>query len=260
MDEPIWPTYQTKGAALVRALFPPSWMDRLRGVAEEILDSTFDPTERLSGAAKATSRSSDGMWRRNETFARFLSRSAIADMAGAAMDSQSVVLYEDLFLYSEPDQAGAPWHRDAPHWPVAGQQLCSVWFSLEPVNIDTGALHFVAGSHRDAEDLVTAESLTMTLDPAREKREIFGFATEPGDAVVFHPRILHASLAGAPERPRRTFTIRFAGDDARWRPRSALYHPWMRELDLARGEPLDHAWFPVLRGVVHPVEPVAPRH
>jgi ectoine hydroxylase-related dioxygenase (phytanoyl-CoA dioxygenase family) len=95
---------------------------------------------------------------------------------------------------------------------------------------------------------VAAEPMTTTLDQLAETREVFGFATEPGDAVVFHPRALHAALGAAPDRPRRTFTIRLAGDDIRWRPRSSYYHPWMSELGLERGEPLDHPWFPVLRG------------
>ncbi len=222
-------------------------MELLRKVADEILDSAVNATERLSGAAESRARSSDGMWRRNEPFARFLSESPMADAAGAAMGSESVVLYEDLFLYNEPAQEGAPWHRDAPHWPVTGQELCSVWCSLEPVELDTGALQFIAGSHQDGDDVVAGESLTMTLEQTREPREIFGFATEPGDAVVFHPRILHAALGAAPDRPRRTFTIRVAGDDVRWRPRSAFYHPWMRDLGFTRGDTLDHPWFPVLR-------------
>ena len=239
--------FATNGAIVVRGLFDDQWVETLRCVADELLGSLVDPSDRLGGAATAPALSSDGVWRRDPAFARFLARSPIADAAGAAMASELVALYEDLFLYTDPEQAGAPWHRDAPHWPLMGDQLCSVWFSLEPVPIDGGALHFVAGSHRDQGEVVASES--MVLDGAPEKdREVFGFGTEPGDAIVFHPRILHSAIGAAPERPRRTFTVRFVGDDVRWRPRSSYYHPWMRDLDLERGDRLQHPWFPVLRG------------
>jgi ectoine hydroxylase-related dioxygenase (phytanoyl-CoA dioxygenase family) len=247
MTSPDWDACRETGAVVVRSAFDPGWIDVLRHVADGILGSAVNQTERLSGAATSRSRSVDGIWRESEPFARFLATSPIVDLAAAAMDSASVHLYEDLFLYNEPAEEGAPWHRDAPHWPLSGQQLTSVWLSLEPVEIDSGALHFIAGSHRDSDDVVRSEPMTMTLDDARQPHDVFGFTTEPGDAVVFHPRLLHAALGAARNRPRRTFTIRFMGDDIRWRPRSSYYHPWMRDLELSRGDHLDHLWFPTLR-------------
>jgi ectoine hydroxylase-related dioxygenase (phytanoyl-CoA dioxygenase family) len=237
--------FAERGAVLAPGLFDRSWIELVRAVADRLVADVEDPSARLAGAATAPARSSDGIWRRDADFARFLRGSPIADAAAIALDSRSITLYEDLFLYTDADLEGAPWHRDSPHWPLMGDQLCSVWFSLEPVELDTGALHFVSGSHRDSRDVVAAE--TMVLDATPSRPEIFGFATEPGDAVIFHPRILHSARGAAPDRPRRTFTIRFAGDDIRWRPRSSYYHQWMSTVGFERGERLDHPWFPVLR-------------
>ena len=243
--------FAADGAVLVPGLFDVAWLAVLRHVADEILEGTTDPTDRLSGAAQAPARSADGIWRDRADFARVLRRSPLTDVAAGALGSSSITLYEDLFLYTEPGQEGAPWHRDAPHWPLMGEQLAAVWFSLEPVPLDAGALHFVAGSHHDAPELVAGEAMTMGRDEAGD-RKVLAFATEPGDAIVFHPRILHAAKGAAPDRPRRTFTVRFAGDDIRWRPRSAYFHPWMRDAGLERGDRLDHPWFPVLRQLVAP--------
>ena len=44
--------------------------------------------------------------------------------------------------------------------------------------------------------------------------------------VVFHPRALHTAYGSAPDRPRRTFTLRFTGDDV-WRIRT-LHRRWGR--------------------------------
>ena len=38
----------------------------------------------------------------------------------------------------------------------------------------------------------------------------------PGDVLFFHPRALHSAIGSAPTHPRRTFSIRFLGDDVRW--------------------------------------------
>jgi len=249
-DGSLRTAFAADGAVRVPGLFDAAWLDVLRQVADEILDGTTDPTDRLSGAAEAPARSADGIWRDRPDFARVLRRSPLADVAAEALGSSSIALYEDLFLYTEPAQEGAPWHRDAPHWPLMGEQLAAVWFSLEPVPLDAGALHFVAGSHHDDREVVAGEAMTMGRDDDAGGRKILAFATEPGDAIVFHPRILHAAKGAAPDRPRRTFTIRFAGDDIRWRPRSSYFHPWMQEAGLERGDRLDHPWFPVLRQLV----------
>jgi len=258
MTDAQWGDFPGRGALVVRGLLDEGWIDVLRGVVDEILDVAATRNERLGGAAASRSRSADGIWRTNDRFARFLEQSPLADAAGTALGSASVTLYEDLFLYTDPSVPGAPWHRDAPHWPLMGQQICSVWLSLEPVEIDTGALHFVVGSHHDDDEVVREEAMTTEVSPEGD-REVVGFATEPGDAIVFHPRIRHAALGAAPERPRRTFTIRMVGDDVRWRPRSSYYHPWMAESGLQRGDRLAaHPWFPVLRDEHHPVGRPAP--
>jgi ectoine hydroxylase-related dioxygenase (phytanoyl-CoA dioxygenase family) len=251
VEEHLVEHFQAQGATVVRGLVDPTWIDALRGAVDELLEQGRDRSARLADVAPAgEARSVDGMWRGSDLFARFLHESPIADAAADAMRSASVTLYEDLFLHTAAEVTGASWHRDSPHWPVTGSQLSSVWFSLEPVTAGTGALHFVAGSHLDDAEQVKGEGLIVVADPLADGREIVGWETEPGDAVVFHPRALHSALGASPDRPRRTFTIRFAGDDVRWRPRSSYYHPWMRDAGLDRGDRLDHMWFPILRPTV----------
>jgi ectoine hydroxylase-related dioxygenase (phytanoyl-CoA dioxygenase family) len=200
----------------------------------------------MTGAASKKVLSRDGIWRECEPFARFLFHSPVGGVAATVMRSSVARLYEDLLLYKEAGAHGeAGWHRDAPHWPLSGQQMLSVWFSLERVTSDTGAMKFVAGSHLDGEELVNAGSISVS-ESELEQRRILTFEAEPGDVVVFHPRALHTAYGSAPDRPRRTFTLRFLGDDVRWRPRRSMFHAWMRECGLQKGDVLDHPWFPVV--------------
>jgi ectoine hydroxylase-related dioxygenase (phytanoyl-CoA dioxygenase family) len=247
LDPSAVDAFQTQGAVLVRGLFDERWIDVLRESVAPIVERAYEPSSKTGEESTSQSVASDGMWRWSEPFARFLFRSPIGPTAASAMRSDSVRLFEDLFLFTDVGAEGANWHRDSPHWPVRGHQLCSIWFSLEPVTVGTGALRFVAGSHFDGES-VASEGLAPAFDAEREPREIIGFDTEPGDAVVFHPRLLHAAHGSQDEQPRRTFTIRFAGDDVRWRPRRAYYHAWMERSGLEKGGLLDHPWFPTIVG------------
>jgi ectoine hydroxylase-related dioxygenase (phytanoyl-CoA dioxygenase family) len=244
-------TFQTEGAVLLRGLLDAEWIQMLRNVTPEILGAAYNPNERVAVGAgeeveKPAVRSRDGLWRGCEPFARLLYQSPLGDTAARLMQSSTARLYEDLLLYKEAGApAGESWHRDSPHWPLKGNQLSSTWFSLETVTSDTGAMRFVAGSHLDSDALVNAASLGVSTSEIKGRR-IITLDAEPGDVVAFHPRAIHSAYGSAPDRPRRSFTIRFMGDDIRWRPRTAMYHAWMRDCGLEKGAVLDHPWFPIL--------------
>ncbi len=246
INRPLLDTFATDGAVAVRGLLDAEWIQLLRDAMPGILTGTYDPGERMGGDEAKTTRTRDGIWRSCEGFARFLFQSPVGAVAAAFMRSQVAQLYEDLLLYKDAGSPGAAgWHRDSPHWPVSGHQMSSVWFSLETVTEDTGAMRFVTGSHLDGEDQVDPAAIGVPESDVAA-RPVVTFEAEPGDVVVFHPRVLHTAYGSAPDTPRRTFTLRFMGDDVRFRPRRSLYHPWMRDCGLQKGDILNHPWFPVV--------------
>ena len=255
IDQAAIEAFEMQGGVAVRGVLDDHWIESLREAMPMILERSYDPLERSQlqrrGASKPQVVQSDGMWRDSEPFRRFLFESPIGEIAATILRSATVRLYEDLMLYREAGiENGAPgWHRDAPYWPVRGRQLANVWFSLETVTVDTGAVRIVAGSHLDRDD-VARETLTLDTEPNPDSVRIF--EAEPGDVVVFHPRALHSGYGSALDRPRRTFTIRFMGDDVRWRSRQAFFHEWMRECGLDDGDPLDHPGFPVVWSAASP--------
>jgi ectoine hydroxylase-related dioxygenase (phytanoyl-CoA dioxygenase family) len=249
IDDAAIQTFEVEGVVVVRGLLDMRWIESLRDAMPAILEHSYDPLarSRLRQPEGRTAQvvQSDGMWRDCEPFRDFLFESPIGPAAAEILRSGSVRLYEDLLLYREAGREnGAPgWHRDAPYWPVKGRQLANVWFSLETVTADTGAVRIVAGSHLDGDDVARA---TVSLDSEPDPTRTITFDAEPGDVVVFHPRALHSGYGSAPDRPRRTFTIRFMGDDIRWRERQAFFHEWMRDCGLHDGDPIDHPGFPVV--------------
>ena len=238
MDQSTIERFEMDGAVAIRGLLEPGWIEALRDLVPALLSAAPDPD--------GPNVSVNAMWRRFEAFARFLFRSPVGETAAALMRSGPPHLYEDLLLYKRQSTAGTGWHRDSPHWPVSGRQLSSIWFSLEPVTTATGAMSFVSGSHLDDDALVSVASIDARAEVAG--RPAITFEVEPGDVVAFHPRALHSTSDAASDQPRRSFTLRFAGDDVRWRPRRSVYHEWMRECGLQKGDRLEHPWFPVVTG------------
>ena len=251
------------GAVALRGLLDDRWITNLRSAIPELLERAEDPGRRLRGAAETTAQTlqADGMWIDSETFRAFLFESPIGAAAADLMRSHTARLYEDLLLHGAAGAAGTPsWHQDSPSWPLMGAQLSSVWFTLEPVTAETGALRVVAGSHRGpmyvpwfSADHASAHDLELwtggpfpdiDADPARFP--VLTFATEPGDVVVVHPQVIHTAIGSSPLHPRRTFTIRFMGDDVRWLPRHRVFHRWMNDCGFAQGDVLDHPRFPVV--------------
>lgn len=251
IDESLVWTFASQGAVPVRGLIDDAWLKLLGEAVSGMLEPADNVNEQTNGGTETGTLSTSGMWRDSEKFARFLFHSPVGAIAAAFMRSSVARLYEDLLIYKEVGGDGTTaWHRDSPHWPVIGSQLCSVWLSLESVARGSGEMRFVAGSHLDGDDLVNERAIVVS-EAELEQRRVIAIQADPGDVVVFHPRVLHMVSSSVADHPRRTFTIRFAGDDVRWRPRRAMYHRWMEHCGLQKGDILNHPWFPV---VAEPVD------
>jgi ectoine hydroxylase-related dioxygenase (phytanoyl-CoA dioxygenase family) len=242
LSEAAVTTFQTDGAVALRGLLDPTWIEALRHAVPQLLDGSYDPVSRMRARTVEGSNvlQSSGKWRECETFRRFLFESPIAAASAELTGSATARLYEDLFQVRPPGDSEPRWHRDAPYWPVTGTQVTNVWFTLEEVTPYTGAIHIVAGSHLD-----TDEELKTATQPG-PARQVHAFGCTPGDVIIFHPRALHSGYGASPDRPRRTFTIRFLGDDVRWRPTRAYYHDWMGDTGLQEGDRLEHPGFPLM--------------
>ena len=57
------------------------------------------------------------------------------------------------------------------------------------------------------------------IEADRDRWEIVSFAVEPGDVVIFHPKVLHGGAPTHPGTRGRTLTLRFFGEDAVYEPR-----------------------------------------
>jgi ectoine hydroxylase-related dioxygenase (phytanoyl-CoA dioxygenase family) len=195
-------------------------------------------------------------------YAGMLSRSPIPALLRALWGGPVWYMYEQIFHKEAVDLLTA-WHQDTPYLPVAGDNLAVFWISLESVSREA-TLEFCLGSHRGPLYNGTTFKRDDWTDPFyktgnlprlpdieadRGSWKIGGWATEPGDVVLFHPSVLHGGGSPGPSGRRRTLTLRFFGADASYAsrpgptpaPRVAGLHESLRH-----GDPFRHPIFPLL--------------
>ncbi|MEP7124433.1 MAG: phytanoyl-CoA dioxygenase family protein [Byssovorax sp.] len=157
---------------------------------------------------------------------------------------EPAVLFQDLLLEKREEHRAFPWHQDLPFWPVDRPIGLVVWTPIDPATERSGGLLLAEGSHRagvgPAINLHTGapqggagEPLDLTPYPVARP------ALDPGDAIVFHPLLWHASPPNHAGHPRRAWASTWLGASARWSHARAPRHPLCRIIeDGARVSPL----------------------
>ncbi len=247
-------TFHEDGTICLRGVISPEWL--------KVLSEGFDqaiaapgPFSKSYGPEGAPRYYTDHrVFRRFEPFQRFLFDGPLAPIAAQILGASRVDLYDEHLLIKE---AGAPaqtyWHHDMPYFSIEGYDLASFWFALDPARADTGALRLARGSHKwgklfrpvrigentpvdgfDRDELIDT---VPDIDGNPDEYPTVMFETDPGDVVVFHGLTLHASSGNSrTDLPRRALSLRFAGDDIRWKNRSEA--PLIFDRTLEDGAPL----------------------
>lgn len=171
-------------------------------------------------------------------------------------------MYEQVFLKEGGEARRTPWHQDSSYLAVAGEHLAVAWITFDRCTRDD-SLEFVKGSHRgrlyngsrfDLEDDTApthpgaALPRLPDIEATRGAWDIVSWAVEPGDLVVFHPKMLHGGAPTHPGARRRTLTLRFFGQDAVYEPREGGAGPRVKGFHqrMAAGDPFRDPHFPKL--------------
>jgi ectoine hydroxylase-related dioxygenase (phytanoyl-CoA dioxygenase family) len=254
------------GAICLRAAFPPKWVDRMRAAVDRI-SSVPGPYSRQAVAPDGTGRFHNDMfmWTRDEDFRAFVFESPAAEIAGTVMGASRVNLFYDHLLVKQPLAAEpTPWHHDLPYWPVAGDQVCSVWLALDAATPATGAVEYVAGSHRwgrrfEPETFIPGRPFddqglepVPDIDADRSAYRILSWDVEPGDCLVHHALTVHGAPGNSTaDRTRRGLSTRWTGDDATYDPHPGTFR-LVEDPGLVPGAPMDCTLFPLVRAAVTP--------
>jgi len=251
-------TFREDGIVVLRGLFAPAWIERLRRAAEEGLAAPSDMSAELAAARKEKGRffHDTFVWRHNDACRAFVFDSPAARIAAALMESSRINIFFDQWLIKEPGTPTAtPWHNDLPYWPLNGAKICTLWLALDPVDAASGSVEYVKGSHKWGRRYLPASfsgsnQYTEDLEPVpdieamRDGLDIARFELAPGDCTVHHGLTVHGASGNSRlDRRRRAHVTRWAGDDAIYFPR-----PGIQEMppapDIPAGGPIDSDLWP----------------
>jgi ectoine hydroxylase-related dioxygenase (phytanoyl-CoA dioxygenase family) len=252
--------YRRDGVVCLRGAFDQRWIEALRRAVEQDI-ATPGPLARVNTPAGHPGRFfvDFQLWQRWPECRDFAYESPAAAIAAAVMGSRTVCYYHDHLLVKEPETAErTPWHHDQPYYPVEGDQVCSIWLPLDPID-GTTAVDYVRGSHRwgrrfaprffrpGAALAVNDPRLEPVpdIDADRAAYDLVGWDMAPGDCIVFHAMTLHGAPGNtSSSRRRRAYATRWLGDDARYAARDGEVSPPLQGHGLKPGDPMACALFP----------------
>lgn len=250
-------TFRRDGVVLIRGLFK-GYVETLRaGVERNMADPGPFASDTLNPGDTGRFFDDYCNWNRIPEFEAVIRSSAAAEVAADIMGSNSAQLFHDHVLVKAPGTSKAtPWHQDTPYYFVEGQQTVSFWSPLDPVREAT--LRCVAGSHLWEKPVLPTRWLSgenfygdidayiPVPDPEAEGMDIREWDMEPGDAVAFNYGILHGARGNHATTPRRAFSLRLIGDDARYVERPGRTSPPFPGHGMQPGQRLREDWFPTI--------------
>lgn len=149
----------------------------------------------------------------NDVFGYLARSEKMVNGVAALLDSDAPVChFHTKLMQKEPRVGGAwEWHQDYGYWYknqfMFPDQLISVMVALTPANQENGCLQVIKGSHKMgrvnhgfAGEQVGADM--VMVNNALQTMELVYCELEAGDALFFHPNLLHRSEANLSEYPR----------------------------------------------------------
>lgn len=241
-------TFQRQGHLVVGPLVSPARIDALRHAFEEQssrwaaeIDTPLD--EYLSVVSQWTN-----VWERNAVFAEQLHDQRAAAIAAQLIGCERVRVFHD-HLIVKPPHAGdtIPWHRDLPNWPIAEPRGVSCWLALDDVTVESGAMRFMPGGHR--------ESMTRSLDFLNESKDwgereadAVPVPVPAGSAIFHHCLSWHSSPPNRTNGWRRAYITVYLDATCTFDPRRGAWHPMAGRVTVPPGAVFNEDAFPILGG------------
>ena len=197
---------------------------------------------------------------RHEAFRQFCLKGAVPEIAGALLGSERVTFLGDQIFVKQPrTRERTAFHQDAPYFEVEGDQCCVLWISVDPVTRKNGAMRYVRGSHRGGELYAPNVFVSRTRLPGSEGEllpdieanpdgyDLVSYDVEPGDILVHNYKTIHGAGGNLSlHQPRRVASLRYCGDDIRFRTRPGVPQQLHHTRRLNDGDPLGDPDFPVV--------------
>lgn len=162
------------------------------------------------------------MWTVAPIARAFVLSRRLARIAAELLGVDAVRLYHDNALSKLPGCGRTPWHYDAHHYPIASENVVTVWFPLQPTPRSMGPLAFAEGieTWRRVADLAFDKfddsydrEIQRVLRETGVRVEDGAFAL--GEASFHHARSLHTAGPNRTDQARMALATTYLEDGAR---------------------------------------------
>ena len=162
------------------------------------------------------------------------------------LDAVESILGPDILLWSaEFFIKGAhtdkmvSWHQDLTYWGLGEtDDEITVWLALSEVNVESGCMRFLPGSHqqrllphRDTFDETNLLSRGQQIEVEVDEDDAVDVVLRPGQVSLHHGRLFHASGPNLSDHDRIGLVFRFLTPDVRQRVSERDYAMQVRGID-----------------------------
>ena len=147
---------------------------------------------------------------RNDTFfQKFVAQDKFVSLAKSLLSDQIRCLGDEAQF--KPPRVGSahPWHQDQPYYSGLTAHFATIWLALDPATKANGCMQVVPGSHKLGEIKRRNPKQAWFDDDEIDTSHTVHAELAPGDALVFHSRVLHGSDRNETDTPRRSFIFRY---------------------------------------------------
>lgn len=204
--------YHKDGYLLIKRFCSPEEINKLYTVAVEddaMRKNALDLNDQTGKKTRLSLWFTPG----NDVFGYLTRSQKIISAVAPLLDSEAPVChFHSKLMQKEPRVGGAwEWHQDYGYWYknqfMFPDQLISIMVALTVATKENGCLQVIKGSHKlgrvnhgFAGEQVGADM--VMVNNALQTMELVYCELEPGDALVFHPNLLHRSEANLSDHPR----------------------------------------------------------
>ncbi len=286
MTEPLRPVtpeereaLRTHGVVQLKQILSADWIsyleEALKGVYERYLTREDNPIDRLAKGVEASGGKvlsdlnapafgrffvKNSPSRLSPALRHFSMESPARIIAAQLYDTSKVNFYFDQMFWKEPGSGKrTAFHQDESYFNCQGTQCGTFWISVDHVTRENGAMGYVRGSHLWGRQFAANTFVSQQRMPGAEGEalpdieghesdyDVVYFDSEPGDILVHDYRTIHGSTGNtSSDRVRRSFAVRYTGDDVRYLSKPGTSPEAPRSSLLRDGDPLDCEDFPVV--------------
>ena len=205
-------TYERDGYVLVKNFCSKTEIEKLYGTAiqdDAMRKHALDLNDQSGKKTKLSLWFTPG----NDVFGYLTRSEKMVHSVTQLLDSDAAVChFHSKLMQKEPRVGGAwEWHQDYGYWYknqfLFPDQLMSVMVALTPASKENGCLQVIKGSHKMgrvnhgfAGEQVGADM--VMVNNALQTMELVYCTLDAGDALFFHPNLLHRSEGNLSEHPR----------------------------------------------------------